>query len=341
LLITVAVCLLLIGIGTVGLRVLLAKQQRLESSTAVHEAGYVQIGGIPQWIEIRGWDRTNPVILWLHGGPGAPVLPASYASFLRWEKTFTLVHWHQRGAGLTATGRPLNDPPLTIGRMAEDGVEVAEHVRSRLHKDKIIVVGHSWGSVLGTRMVQRRPDLFAAYVGTGQFNSLEDDGRDLFAAAMARAKASGNVRAVESLADVASLPLTDVHRMDVVRTWGKTEDISDNPLLVLIAPLISPGYPISKAFGLRPAFEGSRKALFEEEKQVRVERDVPEVATPAFLFQGKGDWQVSTPAAVRYFQRLRAPRKDVVLFDGGHFVYVFHSDAFLSALTTRVRPLAH
>jgi len=338
---TVALFLLLIGVGAAGLRALLAKQQLLESSTAVHEAGYVQIGGIPQWIEIRGWDRTNPVILWLHGGPGAPVLPASYASFLPWEKTFTLVHWHQRGAGLTSAGRPLDGPPLTISGMVEDGIAVAEHVRRSLQKDKIIVIGHSWGSVLGTRMVQRRPDLFAAYVGTGQFNSLEDDGRDLFAAAMSRAKASGNATAVESLAGVASLPVTDVHRMDIVRTWGKTEDISDNPLLVLIAPLISPGYPISKTLGLGKAFAGSRRALFDEERQVRVERDVPELATPAFLFQGKDDWQVSTPAAVRYFERLRAPRKDVVIFDGGHFVYVFHSDAFLSALTTRVGPLAH
>jgi proline iminopeptidase len=160
-------------------------------------------------------------------------------------------------------------------------------------------------------MVQRRPDLFAAYVGTGQFNSLEDDGRDLFAAAMARAKANGDARAIESLTNVSSLPLTDVARMDVVRKLGKSEDISDNPLLVLIAPLISPGYPISKAFSLGNAFEGSRKALFDEEQQVRVERDVPELATPAFLFQGKDDWQVSTPAAVRYFERLRAPQKDI------------------------------
>ena len=335
-----AVFLVFVGMGAIGLRTLLAKQQALESSSAVHEAGYVRIGDVPQWIEIRGWDRTNPVILWLHGGPGAPVLPASYASFLPWEKTFTLVHWHQRGAGLTYASSPLNAPPLTINRMAEDGIEVAEHVRSRLHKDKIILIGHSWGSVIGTRMVQRRPDLFAAYVGTGQFNSLEDDGRDLFAAAMARAKANGDARAIESLTNVSSRPLTDVGRMDVVRTWGKSEDISDNPLLVLIAPLISPGYPISKALSLGNAFEGSRRALFDEEQQVRVERDVPELATPAFLFQGKDDWQVSTPAAVRYFERLRAPQKDIVLFDGGHFVYVFHSDAFLSALTTKVRSLA-
>jgi len=336
-----AVFLLLAGMAPVGLRALLAKQQALESSTAVHEAGYVQIGGVPQWIEIRGWDRTNPVVLWLHGGPGAPVLPVSYSSFLPWEKTFTLVHWHQRGAGLTYAAAPPNAPPLTIDRMVQDGIAVAEHLRQRLHKDTIILIGHSWGSVIGTRMVQRRPDLFAAYVGTGQFNSLDDDGRDLFAAAMERAKASRDTKAVESLTKVSSLPLTDIHRMDVVRTWGKTENISDNLLLAQIAPFISPGYPLSKAPRLREAFESSRRALFDEELQVRVERDVPALATPAFLFQGKDDWQVSTPAAVRYFERLRAPRKDIVLFDGGHFVYVFHSDAFLNALTTKVRPLAH
>ena len=202
-----------------------------------------------------GLGPDEPAILWLHGGPGAPVLPANYASFLPWEKVFTIVHWHQRGAGLTFAAAPPDAPPLTIDRMAQDGLEVAEHVRRRLHKDTIILIGHSWGSVIGTRMVQRRPDLFAV--------------------------------------------------------------------------------------SLREAFEGSRRALFHEQQQVRVERDVPELATPAFLFQGKDDWQVSTPAAVRYFERLRAPSKEVVLFDGGHFVHVFHSDAFLNALTTKVRPLVH
>ena len=162
LLLVVAVFLLLIGMATLGLRVLLGNQQAIESSAAVHEAGYVSIGGIPQWIEIRGWDRTNPVALWLHGGPGAPVLPASYTSFLPWEKTFTIVHWHQRGAGLTYAATPLNASPLTIDRMVQDGIAVIEHVRRRLHKDTIILIGHSWGSVIGTRMVQRRPDLFAA-----------------------------------------------------------------------------------------------------------------------------------------------------------------------------------
>jgi len=330
----------LVATGAVGLRALLAKQQALESSTAVHEAGYVRVGGVPQWIEIRGWNRVNPVILWLHGGPGAPVLSSSYSSFLPWEKTFTIVHWHQRGAGLSYAAAPADAPPLTIDLMVQDGIEVAEHLRTRLPKAKIIVVGHSWGSVLGTRMAQGRPDLFAAYVGTGQMNSLEDDGRDLFAAAVERARSRSDSKAIESLESVASLPFTDVRRMEVVRKWGKTEEMSDSPMLALIAPFISPGYRVSKAFSLRQGFESSRTALFAEEQRIRLERDVPELKMPAFLFQGKEDWQVSTPAALRYFERLRAPRKDVVLFEGGHFVHVFHSDAFLHALTTKVRPLA-
>jgi pimeloyl-ACP methyl ester carboxylesterase len=328
----------LVVLGAAGLRTVLARQQAIESADGVHEAGYVTIGGRPQWIEIRGWHRTNPVILWLHGGPGGPVLPISYASFLPWERTFSIAHWHQPGAGLTYAAAP--DAALTIDRMADDGIEVAEYLRARLGQERLILVGHSWGSILGTRMAQRRPELFAAYVGTGQMNSLEDDGRDLFAAAMARATSASNAAAIAALEGVAALPPTDVRRMDAVRKWGKTEDMADNPLLVLIAPLLSPGYPLTRTLSVARGFDRSRRALFDEELRVRLERDVPELAVPAFLFQGKDDWQVSTPAAVRFFQRLRAPAKEIVLFDGGHFVHVFHSDEFLAALTSKVRPLA-
>jgi pimeloyl-ACP methyl ester carboxylesterase len=340
LLIALAAIPLLAVVCIASLRALLGRQQAIDSPNGVQEAGYLQIGGAPQWLEVRGWDRANPVILWLHGGPGLPVLPAAYASFLPWERTFTIAHWHQRGAALTYAAAPATEAPLTIDRMVHDGVEVAEYLRRRLGKDHIIVIGHSWGTVLGAHMVQQRPDLFAAYVGTGQMNSLEDDGRDLFAAAMVRARAGSNATAIEALRDVATLPPTDVGRMDAVRRWGRTEDVSDNPLLVFIAPLLSPAYPVTKIFSVSRGFVHSRRTLFDEELRVRLEHDVPELKTPAFLFQGKDDWQVSTPAAVRYFERLRSPRKEIVLLDGGHFVHVFHSTEFLSALTTKVRPLA-
>jgi pimeloyl-ACP methyl ester carboxylesterase len=322
-----------------ALRLLIANGMRIEGPAAIQESGYVSIGGQPQWIELRGWDRANPVLLWLHGGPGAPVISASYSSFYPWERQFTVAHWHQRGAGLTYAAS--NTPQrLTIETMVNDGIQVAEYVGSRLPDARIIVVGHSWGSVLAAWMVQRRPDLFAAYVGTGQFTSLEEDGRDLFAAATERAKRDSNNRALRALDAVAALPVTDPRRMDVVRKWGRTEDVSDNPLLVYVGLLLSPGYPVHRVFSFTAGFAKSRADLFDEELRVNMPRDVPELKVPAFLFQGRDDWQVSTPSALRYFDALKAPVKDVVMFDGGHMVAMLQSEAFLKALVEKVRPNA-
>jgi pimeloyl-ACP methyl ester carboxylesterase len=224
--------------------------------------------------------------------------------------------------------------------MVDDGIEVAEYLRKHLRKDKIIIVGHSWGSLIGAHMAQRRPDLFAAYVGTGQLTNLEDDGRDLFEQALARARRESNRAAIDALEAVAELPPVDVHRMDVVRLWGRTEDISDNPLMLYLGPLLSPGYPIRDALSLRQGIAKSRAELFEQELRADLVRDVPELQVAAFLFQGRDDWQVSTPAALRYFEGLHAPVKQVVLFEGGHFVPVLHSEEFLQALVDKVRPLA-
>jgi pimeloyl-ACP methyl ester carboxylesterase len=338
-LIVLASVLLLAVLGIAGLRFALSRQQQIEGPRAVHESGYVPIGGRQQWIELRGWDRTNPVLLWVHGGPGFPVLSANYASFLPWERSFTIALWHQRGAGLTYAAAS-KDEPLTIDRMVDDGIEVAEYIRSRLGAERIVVVGHSWGSLIAARMVQRQPNLFVVYVGTGQFTNLERDGRDLFAAALERATRAGNTSAIHALEMVASLPPTDVHRMDVVRTWGKTEDVSDNPLLLYLAPLLAPGYPVRHAVSFARGLAQSRADLFEQELRVDMERDVPELARPAFLFQGRNDWQVSTPSALHYFKVLKAPRKEIVLFEGGHLVPMLQPDTFLKALVDKVRPLA-
>ena len=322
-----------------GLRFLIGRQLRIDGPAAIHESGYVSIGGQPQWVDVRGWDAANPVLLWVHGGPGAPVLSASYSSFLPWERQFTVAHWHQRGAGLTYAASS-GSQRLTIDAMVNDGLGVVDHLRSRLHKDRIIIVGHSWGSVLAARMAQRRPDLFAAYVATAQFTSLEDDGRDLFTAAVEKATRESNTHAINALRAVANLPATDVHRMDVVRQWGRTEDVSDNPLLVFLGLLLSPGYPPHRVFTFSRGFTKSRADLFDEELRVNMARDVPELRVPAFLFQGRSDWQVSTPSTLRYFDQLKAPVKEVVLFDGGHMVAMLQSDAFLKALVEHVRPRA-
>jgi len=139
------------------------------SSHAIGEQLFVPIGGIEQWVTIKGQDAGNPVVLYLHGGPGNVMSPFADAFFKSWWRHLTLVMWDQRGAGRTygKTG-PSVEPTMTIDRLAQDGIEVAEFLTKHLHKKKVILVGASWGSILGVHMAKMRPDLFCAYVGTAQ-----------------------------------------------------------------------------------------------------------------------------------------------------------------------------
>jgi pimeloyl-ACP methyl ester carboxylesterase len=126
---------------------------------------YVRIGHIEQWIQFNGSKRGSPVLLYLHGGPGGTSVPAA-AAWKSWDDHFTVVHWDQRGAGRTfRRNGEAGCGTLTIDRMVKDGIEVAEFLTSQLSQPKILLVGHSWGSALAIFMLQRRPELFSAFVG--------------------------------------------------------------------------------------------------------------------------------------------------------------------------------
>ena len=132
-----------------GRKIAAVSAQSAAPSKAINEQAFVQIGGIDQWISIRGQNRDNPVILVLHGGPGvsnAPFAPA----FIPWEEDFTVVEWDQRGAGRTfgRNGAQLTGT-LSIDRLTQDGIELTQHLRSRLKKDKVILFALSFGSVIG------------------------------------------------------------------------------------------------------------------------------------------------------------------------------------------------
>ena len=130
----------------------------------------VEIGGIKQALYFRGENLDNPVILHLHGGPGSPQMPFLHDYQYPLEEHFTIVHWDQRNAGKTFF---LNNPDeivkdLSFEQVLNDAYEVTNYVRMKLSKDKIILLGHSWGTVLGSALVQTYPQLFSVYIGVGQ-----------------------------------------------------------------------------------------------------------------------------------------------------------------------------
>ena len=320
-----------------------AKAYAIRSATGIDEASYVPIGGIEQWVTIRGQKRENPVLLFLHGGPGDVTNPWSFALFARWEEQFTVVQWDQRGAGRTLrkTG-PSIAPTVTLDRIAQDGIELAEFLRTHLGKAKIIIVGHSFGSLIGVRMARARPDLFFAYVGTAQ---VADETRNYvvaFDALMNKARALGNQQALDELGRVGPPPYKTGEGYGVQRRWANAFEGADQFIYGTIGlALVAPGNSVDD---IDASFEG---------QQLSAERLVPQstsltpndlglnFAIPVFVFQGAEDFTTPTELARDYVNSITAPQKAFVpIVGGGHFAVFMKSDQFLRELVTRVRPLA-
>jgi pimeloyl-ACP methyl ester carboxylesterase len=161
---TIATVLLTLAIGPSAFRYAAAHESRVPAeacaspNTRVYDAGFIPIGGIEQWVTITGERCENPVLLFLHGGPGNPMSPYAATIFSGWERDFTLVQWDQRGAGRTFGRNPPGDTRLTVRRMTDDGLALAEYLRKRLGKRKVVLVAGSWGSILGVHMIKARID---------------------------------------------------------------------------------------------------------------------------------------------------------------------------------------
>jgi pimeloyl-ACP methyl ester carboxylesterase len=318
-----------------------APDYAITSPDGVDEGKYVSIGGIEQWITIRGEHRRNPVLLLLHGGPGDATNPWGYAGFRSWLEDFTVVQWDQRGAGRTL-GRngPSLGASITIDRMTRDGVELAELLRTTLGQDKIVLVGHSWGSTLGVLMAKARPELFYAFVGTGQVADPARTYAVAYAELLAAAKARGARRAVAELEEIGAPPWSGGRGYRVQRKWANLFEGADFFISSMFGLAMSaPGY---SARDVNDWLEGqglSAARLVPQTNVLRADALAGDFGVPVFVFQGAEDFTTPTSLARQFVRSVRAPRKAFVAIPGGgHFAVFTQSDAFLKALDTHVLP---
>src|SRR5688572_8382235 len=191
----------------------------IATPNGIDEGLFVPVRGVEQWITIRGTDRSNPVLLIVHGGPGTPLSPLATA-FLPYEREWTVVQWDQPGAGRTfgRAGDKLQ-ATTTLADIAADGIAVTELVERRLGGNKVVLLGLSWGSVVGLEMARARPDLFAAYVGTGLFVH-RDDGRAVaYRRVLDRARSQNNAAAVAELETIGPPPYADAESTRTLNRW--------------------------------------------------------------------------------------------------------------------------
>lgn len=330
-------------------RALIADIGKVVTPDGVQETFEVTLGGTRQVVNVRGADRNNPILLFIHGGPGAVEMPIAWSFQRPWEDYFTVVQWDQRGAGRSYA---LNDPAtvaptLTPERYRDDAIELIDQLRSRYAKRKIILLGHSWGSLVGMMVAAKRPDLLHAYVGMGQlidFRKNERAGMDWTMSEARRRKDDVAYKEVESLAPY---PETGPIRIEAADNWRKhairygafAAGRSDGNFYLRAARL-SPEYGPADLKAWESGSLFTVKTLMPRLADASV-ATVRKLDVPVFMMLGRHDYMTPSAAADAWMQTLKAPKKKTIWFEhSAHLPMIEEPGRVFMSLVNDVRPLA-
>ncbi|MET3666439.1 alpha/beta hydrolase [Caulobacter sp. 1776] len=319
------------------------------SPNGIDEEDFVQIGGIKQWVTIRGADRANPVLLIVGGtqvdGPGA-ILSPYVRTFQPWEKDFTVVQWDPRGAGKTfvANGGTIG-PDLTIDRLVQDGLELSDDLRARLGKARIVLLGVNFGSTLAVKMVQAKPELFSAYVAAGQITKPRAEREQFGYERLLRLATAAKDEA--SLADL-KLAGPDVWRQPrdparvaaFQRVFVKYRPpVPANPMQEALS---APHWTMDELMAAQGAAARNEQVLGKAWGEGFDYASLgSNLKVPVFVIQGEEATSSPAPMAKAWLDGLTAPKKVFVTIPGaGNHALETHTAAYLDLLDQYVRPVA-
>jgi pimeloyl-ACP methyl ester carboxylesterase len=311
---------------------------RLPDSIA--EIGYVPLGGVDQWVLMRGRQVSNPPLIVLHGGPGF-----SDTLFFRHfnaalESTYTMVYWDQRGAG-KSFDPGLSRSTMTVEQFIADLDELVSLVRARVGHTQVVLLGHSWGSTLGVLYAARFPEKVAAYVGAAQIGDARAAEAASYAFAVSEARRLADQAALEGLRAIGPPPYSASalfqERMWVQRLVGERPAKTIWQLGRIL--LASEEYSIVDVPKVIKGFRFSLEALWSEASRVNLFERVPALEMPVFFFVGRRDHWVPAETSVAYFNAVTAPSKHLVWFENsGHEAFVDEPIKFNRTMIDLVRP---
>ena len=282
----------------------------------------VPIHGMEQGMFLQSQDETNPVLLFLHGGPGIPEywLTRRYPTGL--EALFTVCWWEQRGSGLSYRA-DLPPEAVTVEQLIADTLAVTHYLRERFGRERITLMAHSGGSFYGIQAAARAPELYQAYVGMEQISYQLQSERLAYDYMLARFQERGErsmVRRLEAArpAPDGTLPaayyaLRDpaMHRLGI----GTTREMRSVITGVFLPSLLSPVYTVGEKVALwRGKFSTGarlRDTLFATD----LTRQVTELRLPTYFLHGRYDYTVSYSLAKAFYAQIKAPQKGFYTFE--------------------------
>ena len=349
------------ALATVGLAGLLAARawlRRPSTAPIVDERGElvpgsiarlerVVLGGVEQGLLIRGIDVANPVLLYLHGGPGTSELGMLRAHNIPvLEKHFTVVVWDQRGAGMSYAARE-PESGMTVEQFIADAHELTLLLCKRFKQPKIYLVGHSWGSALGALTVHRHPEHYHAYVGVGQVVDVREGERISYAWTLAQAEQSGDKRSVAQLKAIGPPPYLGKFRSKLMtqrrilgKYRGEVYGNSRGGTSTLLRGLIkSSEYSWPDRINVFRGIFANMRLMWPKILNIDLRAQAPELKVPVYFLEGRHDYEAPAILAEQYFKSLKAPRKTLIWFEqSAHFVNTEEPDSFNRFFVDRLLP---
>ncbi|MEJ2748430.1 MAG: alpha/beta hydrolase [Anaerolineae bacterium] len=330
-------------------RQIISDLEKIVNPKGIQETFKTMIGGVEQWIYTRGQDKDNPILLLVHGGPASPMSPLMWMYQRPIEEYFTVVNWDQRGSGRTFLEA---DPEwlrgtLQIEQYVSDTIELAELIKHRYDAPKVILIGHSWGTIISLRAVLKNPELFSAYVGIGQVINAIDNERVSFDFAVSEAKRHNNREALSELETIApypgQLPLTP-ERIIIARKWaqyyGGLSAFRTESDYYFSGPLLSPEYDHDVVSTLDQSSNFTLEQVLAELFNVDF-KDVTAFPIPIFMFMGRHDYYTPSKLTADWIEKLEAPYKKGVWFEkSAHLIPFEEPGKMLMSLVQYVRPIA-
>ena len=315
LIVLVALIVAGIGIAKAG-----ASTPEIVGRDPISEMVEIPVNGTSQTLLIRGQDASNPVVLFLHGGPGTSAIPLNNDVMSLIEREYVHVNWDQRASGKSyERGTSFED--VTLETYDEDIMDVVSYLRERFDEERVILVGHSWGSAIGVRFAAKHPELLHAYIGMGQLLNIPENGKRSMEYVLDAARQDGNEQALEELEPIANAP-GGLSRAQIItqRKWldhygGSTRAGSTIGGFLRRAIFSTPEFTLGDTINVIRASLEQIRALGDEIGSLRLDEEIRRIEVPVFFFLGRHDHQTPSSIAEEFAAALEAPSVEIVWFE--------------------------
>lgn len=287
---------------------------------SVYFEEYIEINKIKQYLLHSGKDKNNELMLFLHGGPGSVESIFAYMMQKKWEEFYTVVHWDQRGSGKTLSKNKNKKDYPNMDILMDDLLKIVNYLRKKYNKDKIVILGYSWGSVLGTNFVKKYPNLVSYYIGVGQVVDMYKNEKLAYQKIVKAAKEKNNKRDLKKLLAFGEYP-EKTYTKSMKKKFMKLNVMQQKYKIAVVA-----NFSTIKSFLKSPIFKFSDivsliKGLYSNQKLMEylisynLKNSSLEYKVPIYYILGKNDWQVPSSIGIEYFKSIIAKEKKLYIIN--------------------------